>query len=74
MNTSAIDIVTSTKKTVNVSRFYNANRLRPHYKTFFGKTLNQKSSSSWYLELFINGYKTSGAALFQNIPDYNQDW
>jgi 6-phosphofructokinase 1 len=29
-----IDIVTSTKKTVNVNRFYNADRLRPHYKSF----------------------------------------
>ena len=29
-----IDIVTSTKKTVNVDRFYNADRLRPHYKSF----------------------------------------
>jgi 6-phosphofructokinase 1 len=29
-----IDIVTSTKKTVNVERFYNADRLRPHYKSF----------------------------------------
>ena len=29
-----IDIVTSTKKTVNVNRFYNADRLRPYYKSF----------------------------------------
>jgi 6-phosphofructokinase len=29
-----IDIVTSTKKTVNVERFYNTDRLRPHYKSF----------------------------------------
>ena len=29
-----MDIVTSTKKTVNVNRFYNADRLRPHYKSF----------------------------------------
>jgi len=29
-----IDIVTSTKKTVNVNRFYNADRLRPQYKSF----------------------------------------
>jgi 6-phosphofructokinase 1 len=29
-----VDIVTSTKKTVNVNRFYNADRLRPHYKSF----------------------------------------
>jgi 6-phosphofructokinase len=29
-----IDIVTSTKKKVNVDRFYNADRLRPYYKSF----------------------------------------
>ena len=29
-----IDIVTSTKKTVNVNRFYNSDRLRPYYKSF----------------------------------------
>jgi 6-phosphofructokinase 1 len=29
-----IDIVTSTKKKVNVERFYNTERLRPHYKSF----------------------------------------
>lgn len=29
-----IDIVTSTKKKVNVERFYNADRLRPYYKSF----------------------------------------
>lgn len=29
-----IDIVTSTKKKVNVDRFYNTDRLRPHYKSF----------------------------------------
>lgn len=29
-----IDIVTSVKKTVNVERFYNTKRLRPHYKSF----------------------------------------
>jgi len=29
-----IDIVTSTKKKVNVDRFYNVERLRPHYKSF----------------------------------------
>jgi 6-phosphofructokinase len=29
-----IDIVTSTKKSVNVERFYNSDRLRPHYKSF----------------------------------------
>ena len=29
-----IDIVTSTKKTVNVERFYNRERLRPNFKSF----------------------------------------
>jgi 6-phosphofructokinase len=29
-----IEIVTSTKKSVNVERFYNSDRLRPHYKSF----------------------------------------
>ena len=29
-----IDIVTSTKKTVNVNRFYNAERLRPKFESF----------------------------------------
>jgi len=29
-----IDIVTSTKKTVNVDRFYNADRLRPKFESF----------------------------------------
>ena len=29
-----IDIIISTKKTVNVERFYNIERLRPHYKSF----------------------------------------
>ena len=29
-----IDIVTSTKKTVKVDRFYNTDRLRPYYKSF----------------------------------------
>jgi 6-phosphofructokinase len=29
-----VDIVTSTKKKVNVERFYNTDRLRPHYKSF----------------------------------------
>jgi len=29
-----VDIVTSTTKTVNVEKFYNANRLRPYYKSF----------------------------------------
>ena len=29
-----LDIVTSTKKLVNVDRFYNTDRYRPHYKSF----------------------------------------
>src|SRR5512136_1078007 len=29
-----LDIVTSTKKVVNVDRFYNTDRYRPHYKSF----------------------------------------
>ncbi|MFZ5857736.1 MAG: phosphofructokinase, partial [Chloroflexota bacterium] len=29
-----IDIVTSTKKTVNVERFYNTERLRPNFESF----------------------------------------
>ena len=29
-----IDVVTSSKKTVNVDRYYNTERLRPHYKSF----------------------------------------
>ncbi|HQK38057.1 MAG TPA: ATP-dependent 6-phosphofructokinase [Bacteroidales bacterium] len=29
-----IDVVTSTKKLVDVNRFYNTDRLRPHYKSF----------------------------------------
>jgi 6-phosphofructokinase len=29
-----LDVVTSTKKVVNVDRFYNTNRYRPHYKSF----------------------------------------
>ena len=29
-----IDIVTSTKKTVNVERFYNKDRLRPKFESF----------------------------------------
>ncbi|NLI25603.1 MAG: ATP-dependent 6-phosphofructokinase [Bacteroidales bacterium] len=29
-----IDVVTSTKKLVDVNRFYNTERLRPHYKSF----------------------------------------
>ncbi len=34
-----IDIVTSTKKTVDISKFYNTERLRPHYKSFEMKPL-----------------------------------
>jgi 6-phosphofructokinase 1 len=34
-----IDVVISTKKTVNVERFYNIDRLRPHYKSFEMKPL-----------------------------------
>jgi len=29
-----LDVVTSTKKLVDVHRFYNTERLRPHYKSF----------------------------------------
>jgi len=29
-----IDIITSTKKTVNVDRFYNSERLRPKFESF----------------------------------------
>jgi 6-phosphofructokinase 1 len=29
-----LDVVTSTKKVVNVDRFYNVDRYRPHYKSF----------------------------------------
>jgi len=29
-----LDVVTSTKKTVNVERFYNTERYRPHFKSF----------------------------------------
>ena len=29
-----IDIVTSRKKTVNVERFYNSERLRPNFESF----------------------------------------
>jgi 6-phosphofructokinase 1 len=29
-----LDVVTSTKKTVNVERYYNKERLRPHYRSF----------------------------------------
>jgi 6-phosphofructokinase 1 len=34
-----IDVVTSTKKLVNVEKFYNTERLRPHYKSFEMKPL-----------------------------------
>lgn len=34
-----IDVVTSTKKLVNVEKFYNTDRLRPHYKSFEMKPL-----------------------------------
>lgn len=34
-----IDVVTSTKKTVNVKEYYNTERLRPHYHTFEMKPL-----------------------------------
>ena len=34
-----IDIVTSTKRTVDISKFYNTERLRPHYKSFEMKPL-----------------------------------
>jgi len=34
-----IDVVTSTKKLVNVEEYYNTERLRPHYKSFGGKPL-----------------------------------
>ena len=34
-----IDVVISTKKTVDVERFYNIDRLRPHYKSFEMKPL-----------------------------------
>ncbi len=34
-----IDVVISTKKTVNIERFYNTDRLRPHYKSFEMKPL-----------------------------------
>jgi 6-phosphofructokinase 1 len=29
-----IDVVTSTKKVVNVAKYYNTDRLRPHYHVF----------------------------------------
>ncbi len=34
-----IDVITSTKKTVNVEKYYNIKRLRPHYKSFESKPL-----------------------------------
>ena len=34
-----IDVVTSTKKVVNVNKFYNIDRLRPKYESFDGKPL-----------------------------------
>jgi 6-phosphofructokinase len=34
-----IDIVASTKKTVDINKFYNTERLRPHYKSFEMKPL-----------------------------------
>jgi 6-phosphofructokinase 1 len=34
-----IDVVTSTKKLVNVNKFYNIDRLRPKYESFDGKPL-----------------------------------
>lgn len=33
-----LDVVTSTKKVVNVDRFYNVDRYRPHYKRDFEMT------------------------------------
>ena len=34
-----IEVVTSTKKTVNVEEYYNTERLRPHYRSFETKPL-----------------------------------
>jgi 6-phosphofructokinase len=34
-----VEVVTSTKKTVDIDRFYNTDRLRPHYKSFQMKPL-----------------------------------
>ncbi len=34
-----LDIITSTKKIVNIEKFYNTERLRPHYKSFEMKPL-----------------------------------
>jgi 6-phosphofructokinase 1 len=35
----AIDVVTASKKVVNVKDLYNTERLRPHYKSFEMKPL-----------------------------------
>ena len=40
-----LDVVTSTKKVVDVGRFYNTERLRPHYKSFEMKPLFIMTSS-----------------------------
>ena len=40
-----LEVVTSTKKVVNVERFYNTERLRPHYKSFEMKPLFIMTSS-----------------------------
>lgn len=37
--TAALEVVTSEKKVVDVSKFYNVDRLRPKYETFAGKPL-----------------------------------
>jgi hypothetical protein len=34
-----VDVVTSTSKVVDVEKFYNTERLRPHYKSFEMKPL-----------------------------------
>jgi len=34
-----IDVVTSVKKTVDVDKYYNRDRLRPHYESFESKPL-----------------------------------
>ncbi len=38
-NNAPIDVITSTKKTVNVEKYYNTKRLRPYYKSFESKPL-----------------------------------
>ena len=38
-NDAPIDVITSTKKTVNVEKYYNVKRLRPYYKSFESKPL-----------------------------------